>query len=452
MPRKNIIAFCVFFLLVFAGQVPVALTLMGGSESSKNLESIWVPCGMVVSIVAGVAAIGFFLSAAKNLNEKWLEKADLALKAAGALLAIIISFWFGLLQHQQEEQKKEAQNLQTGKAEKERQRNENAIRFRELLPHFAATDTYLRLQAITNVGELISEQDSYALTATLALFTAAFHDTNIELRNAALRFLPNGIGEVTEKTSFTDAVIALAQKKNGEPNWEYDHKMYLALVSIREITSSADNNQKANNLVTQLTAKQIQPAFDAAKAVAAASEGSNSATENSAKLDKLAPAIVYSMARDGNVPGLFGQSSGGVSAEARQIQQAIQNTSPDAVASAIKNLPSDVARKLSARVYFQIADDTQRAQAKTAQSALWTAGYICPGIQNVKGRGYIPDTLEVRYFVLESKGEAEKILQVLKDNGAKDGRVSYVIPSASDLRISPDIKSHFEVWAGRSSF
>ena len=111
-----------------------------------------------------------------------------------------------------------------------------------------------------------------------------------------------------------------------------------------------------------------------------------------------------------------------------------------------------MAQQLSARVYLQIADDTQRPKAKLVQAALSSLHYICPGIQNVRNRAYIPDTLEVRYFVLESKGEAEKILQVIKANGAKDGRVSYCIPTANDLRISPDIKSHFEVWAGKSSF
>jgi len=37
------------------------------------------------------------------------------------------------------------------------------------------------------------------------------------------------------------------------------------------------------------------------------------------------------------------------------------------------------------------------------------------------------------------------ILNVFKTNGTKDGRVSYVIPTANDLRISPGVKSHFEV-------
>jgi len=69
------------------------------------------------------------------------------------------------------------------------------------------------------------------------------------------------------------------------------------------------------------------------------------------------------------------------------------------------------------------------------------------------GQNYIvPDTLEVRYFDRDSKSKADQIRNVVTANGAKDGRVSYVIPTANDLRISPDIKTHFEVWAGKNSF
>jgi hypothetical protein len=108
-------------------------------------------------------------------------------------------------------------------------------------------------------------------------------------------------------------------------------------------------------------------------------------------------------------------------------------------------------KKSAARVYLQIASENQRPAAQAIQEALTKAGYSVPGIQNVAEKGYIPDTLEVRYFDEDSKAKAEAILNLLKANGAKDGRVSYVIPTANDLRISKDIKSHFEVWAGRKS-
>src|SRR4029077_2240784 len=51
-------------------------------------------------------------------------------------------------------------------------------------------------------------------------------------------------------------------------------------------------------------------------------------------------------------------------------------------------------------------------------------------------KGYIPDTLEVRYFDPDSKLKAQEILGMIKNHGAEDGRISYVIPTANDLRIS----------------
>ncbi len=457
MPTRNILPFCICLLFVFAGQVPVAFALLGKLGSSSS----YVIGGMMLSIVTGVIAIGIFLSQAQTLGKEWLDKADLALKAAGGLLAIVITFWFGLLQHEQEQKAKDAadtkaalelqnQSILAKKLEKDRLRAaENAIRFREFLSHISSTDAYLRLQAVTNIGELISEHDAYDLTASQSLFTAAHHDADEKIRKAALIFLPEGIEQIAETTNFTSAVIELTKKKSSA-DWSQEYKLYLALVSIKDSASNPATQKTAGDLITQLSAGKIEDASKLAASITTELPNSKAAADNTAKLDQLAPAIIYSLTASGNVPTLFPNNT---AAETTQkIQEAIQNTSPDAVASAIKNLPREVAQQLSARVYLQIANEAQRAQAKQAQSALGSKGYICPGIQNVKGRGYIPDTLEVRYFVIESKDEAEKILDVLKEKGARDGRVSYVIPTASDLRISPDIKSHFEVWAGKSSF
>ena len=76
-----------------------------------------------------------------------------------------------------------------------------------------------------------------------------------------------------------------------------------------------------------------------------------------------------------------------------------------------------------------------------------------PGIQNVLGSAYIPDTAEVRYFVYsQAKTKADEILAILKKAGYKDGRSSYVKPSAQDVATSSDISTHFEVWFGKNSF
>ncbi len=149
--------------------------------------------------------------------------------------------------------------------------------------------------------------------------------------------------------------------------------------------------------------------------------------------------------------------SGPDEATRAQAASALEKTSgtdshrvEQAVATLAANLPADT--KIKSRVYLHIASEAQRPLAEALQSALTVNNYISPGIQNVAGKGYIPDTLEVRYFSEESKARAEAILKLLKDKGAKDGRISLVNPSDKDLRISSDITSHFEVWAGKNSF
>ncbi len=149
-----------------------------------------------------------------------------------------------------------------------------------------------------------------------------------------------------------------------------------------------------------------------------------------------------------------------VSAKDPTVQQQARSTLAQLNPVVIKQAVSNVGANLSTeqknsvppRIYLQIANEDQRVPVRTIQNVLISKDYIVPGIQNVAGKGYIPDTLEVRYFDSGSKSKAEEILGIIKANGAKDGRVSYVIPTANDLRISSDIKSHFEVWAGRNSF
>jgi hypothetical protein len=123
----------------------------------------------------------------------------------------------------------------------------------------------------------------------------------------------------------------------------------------------------------------------------------------------------------------------------------------DSLEKAIATLPADVRIKLRPRVYFHVASKEQLAPTVEMQRKLIADAFVSPGIQNVEGRGFIPATMEVRYFDEKSKPMAEQILAKLRADGAKDGRVSLVNPSAKDLRISPEITSHFEVWMGQNS-
>jgi hypothetical protein len=121
------------------------------------------------------------------------------------------------------------------------------------------------------------------------------------------------------------------------------------------------------------------------------------------------------------------------------------------IASAIASAAPQ-SQPVKARVYLHIAGESQRSSAAEIEKALQSAGYVVPGIQNVLGRAYIPDTAEVRYFVYpDAKSTAEQILTVLQKKGCNDGRSSFVKPSAHDAAISTDITSHFEVWFGKNS-
>jgi hypothetical protein len=148
--------------------------------------------------------------------------------------------------------------------------------------------------------------------------------------------------------------------------------------------------------------------------------------------------------------------SGPDQATRSQAASALEKTSvvdsnrvEQAVATLAANLPSDATIK--PRVYIHIAKEEQRSVAQSLQSVLTAAGYISPGVQNVSGKADIPSALEVRYFAESSKDKAEEILQLLKSKGAKDGSTVLEKPSAGDLENSSDIKSHFEIWAGKNS-
>ncbi|HEY6206813.1 MAG TPA: hypothetical protein VIW21_11665 [Chthoniobacterales bacterium] len=120
-----------------------------------------------------------------------------------------------------------------------------------------------------------------------------------------------------------------------------------------------------------------------------------------------------------------------------------------AVAAFVSSQPDQQA-PIRSRVYLHIADDKQRSKAEEFKRSLIKAGYLVPGIQNVGGKADIPDKLEVRYFARDSEPEAKKILGMLEEKGVT-GKIHYNEPSVSDQAISSDVKTHFEIWASKSS-
>lgn len=101
------------------------------------------------------------------------------------------------------------------------------------------------------------------------------------------------------------------------------------------------------------------------------------------------------------------------------------------------------------RVFFQISGEAQRAETLPALTALQAAHYLVPGVQNVLGRAYVPDTTEVRYFdpAPSVRAEAAAILAILRQRGAGvSARVSYVIASPAERKDPTWLVTHFEVW------
>lgn len=81
--------------------------------------------------------------------------------------------------------------------------------------------------------------------------------------------------------------------------------------------------------------------------------------------------------------------------------------------SQVEPVPSGV----TARVFIQIADESQRPKMQGLQEKLRRLGFAAPGIENVKGKAGIPANPNVRYFNDGDKQAAEKVVAELKAAG-----------------------------------
>src|SRR6266536_1344271 len=129
-----------------------------------------------------------------------------------------------------------------------------------------------------------------------------------------------------------------------------------------------------------------------------------------------------------------------------------RTTVEQAVANVTANLSSDEQSTITPRIYFRIDDEKQRSRAEEFKQALIKEGNLVPGIENARGAsGASPDKVEVRYFAPESKTRAESILSVLKAKGV-NAQITLAGPSSNDLSNSPNVKTEFEIVAGKNSF
>jgi hypothetical protein len=143
------------------------------------------------------------------------------------------------------------------------------------------------------------------------------------------------------------------------------------------------------------------------------------------------------------------ESIGRIQKEAARTQETrVSETAAHAASNITENI-KEAQKKLHPRVYIHIAGENQRSGAETLRDKLSDAGFQVPGIQNVAGRGYIPDTIEVRRFQTDSPTQqsAEAILHLVQATFLRSkSRISYVLPDASS-----DRPGHFEIWLSREA-
>lgn len=414
--------------------------------------------GLFVAVMAFLAGAWSILSHPGRLKavgaadepaatETWLKTVDLVWKFAAAIAVIVITNWFAVVvkQEQDRQKKNEERANEKIKAETESkaQADAAAAKIREsVIQLLTNQEAYVRLIAVANAADLVTNHRPSGLSAAETLFTVALNDPNERVKTAAAKCLPTGVVDVQEKFDFSKAILQLAEKQASPDRSKVrDYRLLDALNTVRQFATDPADQSSAEALAAKLSQSEIPEATKASDTYVKNEQASTTRpnTTEQQKVDTFAPAVVLAAANTADQK------------KAKEASAILQNTSAEAVTTSIQKLPESVVTKLPARVYLHIADENQRRQAKTWQSALTNSGYVSPGIQNVAGKGYSPDTLEVRYFDENSRSAAENVLEILKRSGAKDGRASYVIPTANDLRIWPDIKSHFEVWAGKNS-
>lgn len=134
----------------------------------------------------------------------------------------------------------------------------------------------------------------------------------------------------------------------------------------------------------------------------------------------------------------------------QNIQGALSTLSEsiDAGVASIEAPKEDIAPILpNKRIFLHINKDGQRSPAEKVQQTLKDMGCIVPGIQNIGGRGYVPDQTEIRYFRYpEDRDIAKTILDHLsKTTGLKNARISYV-----DTDPSATKTGQIEIWFAKS--
>jgi hypothetical protein len=91
------------------------------------------------------------------------------------------------------------------------------------------------------------------------------------------------------------------------------------------------------------------------------------------------------------------------------------------------------------RIYLQVANEDQRANAEKIRAAFRDKGYLMPGIENVGNRA--PAQPDVRYFRAEDKEAAETVARELIQLGINVGE-----PRQVPMKAQP---GQLEIWLAK---
>lgn len=94
--------------------------------------------------------------------------------------------------------------------------------------------------------------------------------------------------------------------------------------------------------------------------------------------------------------------------------------SASAVAQTNKDLAPTIEKELNAipaRVYIQIANESQRDKAGQIRAKLIEKNFLVPGIENVSGKAEVPKNTNVRFFNEQDRTAAETVVGILHSAG-----------------------------------
>jgi hypothetical protein len=497
MSRAKILAFCISLFLSLLGLLPLAITqatkdvssavsvatveepritnaeqnatapgppasitqpnAMLSEKTKKQIDLGWlVHFGIAWTVVLGIVTLGIFLSEADKLNEKWTDKADLALKGAGGLVIIVLTYWIGMISENRASEEKAAKDRTEATARNETKRKEDAEKAAEanqnsasrkadetrrkaeraefVVRNLGEPNETVRLAAIAVAGESLQEDSLYSLTMLQVLFTIVRSNEPADkaLRETARDFLPplqdgsiakraDAVRAILDSYSNVDELLRTKLQEGGSP--AVDRAM-LALAAIGRDATAAKIRDEANGLTKKLSSSI---ALEIAKAP----------DVSAATLEQLAPSLVLAATTTGPDTS---------DVKRKEAQKLVSKLPQEVVENAVERLPQTLRSSESPfLVYVHIAHEGQRLLATHFQEELQRKGFVVPGIQGVGGKGFVPEDNEVRRFFDGDKDTLDasnRVLEVLHPLDNDRSRLSYVRPTSDNERK----KGRLEVW------